>query len=267
MAAAMTGPMMAVKGAASLVTPKENEPLLTKVLRFIGVGTVVIVAIVVGVYLLTHSSGGSPNATVTQQADPPLNLGGSSASAKAQASAKPTAKAKSKASAPAKKSTGTTTRYLLATPAIAGGYAMGQDPHFLATATATAQTVLSRVSLDGGGSVTGSAVSASYMLPTASQVITFVGYRGTFSPAKVITSMGSFGTTDATYHDAKAGDSIACANTTSSPSGAICVWATANTIGITEFFSDTGPESLTASQFKGAADAEKLRASVETKAS
>jgi hypothetical protein len=105
------------------------------------------------------------------------------------------------------------------------------------------------------------------MLPTNSQVVTFVGYRGTFDPAKVMTSMRSFGTTDGTYADTRAGDSIACANTTSSPSGGVCVWATTTTIGITEFFSVSGPETLTASQYRGAADTIKLRASVETKKS
>ena len=49
------------------------------------------------------------------------------------------------------------------------------------------------------------------------------------------------------------------------PSGAVCVWSTGSTLGITEFFSSTGPEALTASQAKGAADALKLRNGVEAK--
>jgi len=126
------------------------------------------------------------------------------------------------------------------------------------------------VASGGGGTVTGSPVSAPYRLPTGEQVVTFVGYRGTFNPAKVITSMGSYGTTDGTYADAKTGDSIACANTAATAdttSGAVCVWATATTLGITEFFDVSGPETLTVSQSKGASDAEKLRASVEHKQS
>jgi hypothetical protein len=266
LAIAMTGPLLVVKGAASLVTPKEDEPLLTKVLRFVGVGTVVVVAVIVGVYLTTHSQGGSPNATVTQQANPQPNLGGAITAARTPA-AKSTAKSKSKSKSGTKTTKSGTADYVLSTPATAGGYSMGQDPDFLATATATAQTILSTVGAAGGGTATGSAVSAPYMLPTGSQVVTFVGYHGTFNPSKVITSMGSFGTTDGTYADAKTGDSIACANTSSSPSGAVCVWATTTTIGVTEFFDVSGPEALTTSQDKGAADTIKLRASVETKKS
>lgn len=274
LAAVMTGPMLAVKGAASLVTPKENEPLRTKVLRFIGVGTIVLVAAVVGIYLVNHSGGNAPNAIATQQANPQPNLGGATDASTAptvKATATGKAKAKAKASTPAVKGgTAATGDYVLSTPATAGGYPEGQDPHFLATATTTAATVTSTVASGGGGTVAGTPVSAAYMLPTGSQVVTFVGFKGTFDPAKVITSMGSFGTADATYPDAKSGGEIACANTAataSTPSGAVCVWATATTLGVTEFFNVSGPEALTASQYKGANDTVKLRAGVETKKS
>lgn len=269
LAAVMTGPMLAVKGAASLVTPKENEPLRTKVLRFIGVGTIVVVAAVVGIYLLTHSGGNSPNAIATQQANPQPNLGGTTTE-----SAGPTATAKAKTKGKKNTSTaknGATTAgdYVLSTPATAGGYPLGQDPDFLATATTTAASIMSTAASAGGGTATGSPVSAAYRLPN-SQVITFVGYKGTFDPAKVITSMGSFGTSDGTYPDAKNGGQIACANTAatgSAASGAVCVWATATTLGVTEFFDVSGPEALTTSQYKGANITTQVRASVETKKS
>ena len=45
----------------------------------------------------------------------------------------------------------------------------------------------------GGGTVKGNPVSAAYQLP-ASQVITFVGYQGTFTPAKVATILATLGT-------------------------------------------------------------------------
>jgi hypothetical protein len=261
-AAAMTGPMLAVKGAAALVTPKEDEPLRNKVLRIFSVSVIVIAAVAAGVYLLTNSGGNSPSAS--------LGAGPSTNTQPTNVAKTPAAKATPKTKTTKKAKTGgtaATAGYVLSTPATAGGYPKGQDPHFLATATATAQTVLRAVSSGGGGTVKGSAVSASYKLPTADQVITFVGYKGTFNPAKVITSMGSFGTTDGTYRDPKTGDSIACFNTSSTPSGAACVWATKTTIGITGFFDVSGPEVLTTSQSRGAADTVKLRSGVETKKS
>jgi hypothetical protein len=266
LAAAMTGPMLAVKGAAALVTPKEDEPLRNKVLRIFSVSVIVIAAVAAGVYLLTNSGGNSPSASLG--AGPTTSIQPTTV-AKTPAS-KATSKTKTTKKANTKTKTGATAAtagYVLSTPATAGGYPMGQDPHFLATATTTAQSVLHAVSNGGGGTVKGSAVSAAYKLPSADQVITFVGYKGTFNPAKVISSMGSFGTTDGTYSDAKTGDSIACLNTSASPSGAVCVWATKTTIGVTEFFDVAGPEVLTTSQDRGAADTVKLRSGVETKKS
>jgi hypothetical protein len=235
--------------------------LLTKVIRFTTLGVIIIAAIVAGAYLVTHSKGDAPIVPVST-ASPQTGAGGTPPTPSSSASTKATS-----GQSRTKGGTASTVRYVLSTPATAGGYPMGQDPQFLATARSTARTILSAVLSGGGGKVQGSPVSASYLLPTNSQVLTFVGYRGTFDPAKVIAGMGSFGTTDGTYHDAKTGDSVACANTASSPSGAVCVWATKTTLGVTEFFSATGPETLTSSQYRGAADTEKLRASVETKKS
>jgi hypothetical protein len=44
------------------------------------------------------------------------------------------------------------------------------------------------------------------------------------------------------------------------------VWASSTTLGVTEFFSATGPEALTASQDKGATDTVNMRADVEAPA-
>jgi hypothetical protein len=269
LAAAMTGPMLAVKGAAALVTPKQDEPLRNKVLRIISVSVIVVAAFAAGAYLLTNSGGGTPNPN-SLGASPALTQPTASGTTASKApTTKATAKAKSKTSGK-KTGTATTAAYVLATPATAGGYPMGTDPHFIATATTTARSIVSKVTSGGGGTVQGNPVSAPYRLPTGEQVITFVGYKGTFTPAKVLASMGSYGSTDGTYTDAKTHDSIACANTpatANAPSGAVCVWATASTLGITEFFDVSGPEVLTVSQARGAADTEKLRASVETKKS
>ena len=96
----------------------------------------------------------------------------------------------------------------------------------------------------------GNPVSAAYQLP-ASQVITFVGYQGTFTPAKVATILATLGTDPNTYPAGPNGGILGCANTTTTPSGAVCVWATSSTLGITEFFTATGPETLNAGPEQG----------------
>ena len=194
----------------------------------------VVAAVVVGgaVLLLTHKSGGgTPTASTTPS--------GTVSSAAAKPSASGKAAGTGTAAAAAGGAGAAAGAFTLSTPATAGGYAKGQDPHFLATATATAQQITTAVTSGGGGSVTGTPVSAAYQL-AAGQVITFVGYKGTFTPTKVGTILASLGSDPNTY-----------------PAG---------TLGVTEFFSATGPETLNASQAKGAADTVKLRAGVETKA-
>jgi hypothetical protein len=158
----------------------------------------------------------------------------------------------------------TTGAYTLSTPSTAGGYPLGQNPHFVTTATATAAQITTAIASGGGGKAAGNPVSASYQLP-ASQVITFVGYQGTFTPAKVKTILASLGSDPNSYAPGPNGGMLGCANTTTAPDGAVCVWATSSTLGITEFFTATGPETLNAAQSKGAADTLNLRASVEKK--
>jgi hypothetical protein len=216
-----------------------------------------LVLIVVVVYILMHQhSGGLAKSGTSSSTLPPNTIPSSTPSvAKSTAAAKkPTVK--------------TTPAFVLSAPATAGGYPKGEDPHFLATATGTAGQILASVTSGGGGAKKGSPVSAAYRLPSGSQVITFVGYKGTFHPAKIATILGSIGSDQNTYPAGPNGGTFACANTAASgstPSGAVCVWATSSTLGVTEFFDVNGPEALTTSQEKGAADALKLRASVETK--
>jgi hypothetical protein len=223
---------------------------------FIAIGVVVAIIIVVAVVLVTHKSGGS---TPTAGNTP---AGGTATTPAAKPSA-------SKGSGTGSKTSGggtgaTTAAYTLSTPTTAGGYPMGQDPQFLATATATAKQVSQAVTSGGGGTVKGNPVSAAYQLP-ASQVITFVGYKGTFTPAKVATILAALGSNPHPYSPGPNGGILGCANTTTAPSGAVCVWATSTTLGITEFFTATGPETLNAAQSKGATDTLNLRADVEKK--
>jgi hypothetical protein len=189
------------------------------------------------------------------------------------AGTKPTATASTHAKAPAKKTTATkppashtTTgkQYTLSTPATAGGFPQGTDPDFLAQATTTAQSIVSAVSSGGGGTAHGSPVSASYRLPTGEQVMEFVGYQGSFTPAKVAAILKSLGSDPASYPAGSHGGVLGCANTPSSPSGAVCVWSTTSTLGVVEFFNVSGPETLTSSQAQGAALVVQLRSGVES---
>ncbi len=107
--------------------------------------------------------------------------------------------------------------YLLSTPSTAAGYPIGSDPHFLATATSTVAAFEQSAIKGGGGTVTGSPVSASYTLPDA-QTIEFVGYQGTFDPTTVMANLKDYGSSEATYPAGPNGGDLACANTTATAS-------------------------------------------------
>jgi hypothetical protein len=220
---------------------------------------VVVIAIGVGAYKVLDKSSGSNAANATAP-----TLGASTPPPAPTASAK----AKASAKAPAKGSS-TTDGYVLSTPSVAGGYPLGSDPVFLATTQSTAATIEQSAVSNKGGTVTGKPVAASYTLP-ADQTIEFVGYQGAFNPKTVMTNLGSFGSGEGTYGAGPHGGEMACANvpsTAAAASGGVCVWVTATTLGVTEFFEGTGPEELTTAQAKGAQDTVALRSSVETRKS
>jgi hypothetical protein len=237
----------------------EDEPASKgKMLAAIG-GVVVVIAAAGIAYLAVHGSNSGNNVA-----------GGGVPTTSTSASA-PTAAAKPNgagaAKSPAVTGSGTSAgAYVLSTPSTAAGFPIGSDPHFLATATSTVAAFEQSGIKGGGGTVTGSPVSASYTLPDA-QTIEFVGYQGTFNPTTVMANLKDYGSSEATYPAGPNGGDLACANTTataSTPSGAVCVWVTKSTLGFTEFFTQAdGPESLNSAQSKGADDTVDLRASVE----
>jgi hypothetical protein len=233
--------------------------------RVLAVCAVVVVVVAVGGYLLLHKSNSSNAANGTTPTVAPSSSA-TAATKAAQAAKTPT----STASAHSRVSGNAATEgYVLATPSVAGGYPIGSDPDFLATATSTATAIEQSAIGNKGGTVTGKPVSASYTLP-AEQTIEFVGYQGTFNPKTVMNNLGSFGTDEGTYPAGAHGGEMACANVpspTTADSGGVCVWVTATTLGITEFFDSSGPEVLTVAQAKGAEDTVALRASVETRKS
>jgi hypothetical protein len=229
----------------------------------LAIGAVVLIVIVVGVFLLKHKSsgssptaGGSPSTGSTAAAKAPKKTPDKGKTTGTGTSSKGTSGAKA------------TAGFVLSTPATAGGYPEGRDPHFLATATVTAGQVTAAVARGGAGTVKGSTVSAAYELPVGGQVVTFVGYQGTFTPAKVATILATLGSDQSTYPAGPNGGVLGCWNTVATAtttSGAVCAWSTASTLGVTEFFSSTGPEALTTSQSRGASDTVAIRASVEAK--
>jgi hypothetical protein len=222
---------------------------------YIAIGAVVAVIIVVAVLVFTRGSGTpSPTAGSTPAATSPA----SSSQPASTASAAP-ASAGGAAAA---------TAYTLSTPSKADGFPKGSDPNFLTTAKATAGQIAEAVTAGKAGTLKGSPLSAAYQLPVGGQVVTFVGYQGTFTPAKVATVLATLGTDAHSYSPGSHGGILGCANTAATAtltSGAVCVWSSGTTLGVTEFFSATGPESLTASQDKGAADTVAIRADVEAK--
>jgi hypothetical protein len=255
-------PLSRTTGAIRALRDNGEMPSFSKRV-YLTVGAILVLIVVV-VVILMHQHAGKSKGSDKAVFPPGTITTAPSASSTHKTTTKPTTPAKPVKSAVATPTSG----YVLSTPATAGGYPKGQDPHFLATATGTAQQIAASITSGGGGKTSGSPVSAAYQLPSGGQVVTFVGYQGTFTPAKIATILGSLGTDQNTYPAGTHGGTFGCANAPASgstPSGAVCVWATANTLGITEFFSSTGPEVLTVSQDKGAADTLNLRASVEAK--
>jgi hypothetical protein len=172
-------------------------------------------------------------------------------------------------SAPAAKSTGASkgggstakAAYILKTPATAGGYAkLASVPTAVKTAAGTTAAAIKGAATKDGGKVAGQ-VTAVYAM-SAGQVLAFTGFTGTFNPTKVMASLASLGTA---AHPATAGPHggmLDCATAPGTPAGTICVWVTTTTMGVTEFFSSTGPEVVT-QQSKAATDALKFRDDVE----
>ncbi len=217
------------------------------------IGAVIVIVIAAAAYMFlrkgTPSTPAASNTPATAQ---------SSAASKAATSKAATAGGSGAATAAAY-------AFVSPLPATAGGYPLGTDPNDLASAKATAAQIVTAVGSGGGGTAKGNPVSAAYTLP-ASQAIGFVGYTGTFTPAKIATILASLGSNANTYPAGPDGGILGCANTKATPSGAVCVWATASTLGVIEFYAATGPETLNTAQAKGAADALKVRNDLEKKA-
>jgi hypothetical protein len=214
----------------------------------IAAGLVVALGIAAAVIVLTHHKSGTPAATGTTTTP--------------TAATKPSATLSASATAPAGQPGAQPAGYALATPATAGGYPkLAQAPAAdSSTASQTALTIFRKATNTSSGKLP-SDVTAAYQL-SGGQVMTFVGYQGSFDPVKVMANVATLGTHGQPYDAGPHGGKLACATAPGTPSGTVCVWVTATTLGVTEFFSSAGPEVVTI-QSKAATDTVRLREGVE----
>jgi hypothetical protein len=224
---------------------QEAPPRRSGVTALVAVAVVVVIGIGVGAYLLLNRG----NSTA------PQSTGGTTAAP----TSSPQPQLTNRAAPPAK-----TVTYTLTTPATAGGYsALSKIPTALMNAASTTTAAMSGPALsDGGGKIAGKGVAAAYQL-SSGQVMTFIGYEGTFNPAKVLSNLASLGSSGKQYPAGPHGGDLACATAPGTPSGTVCLWTTTTTLAVTEFFAADDSPEVVADQSKAAADTLKLRNSVE----
>lgn len=229
----------------------------------IAVGVVVLVIVLAGAYIVLkpkHNTSAGASSSTTATAN---GLAGSSPAAKAKASTGAggtTAAAAFTLLATAPASLTVSGATLSDTPA---------NPNDLKIGETTAGDVVAELSSKGAGTAksTTPTVAQAYNL-TGGQAMTVVGYEGTFTPTKVSAVLAGLGTNSATFKPGPDGGILGCANTPTAPQGAVCVWSTTSTVGITEFFGATAPETITSQtgQFAIANDTLAAQAAIEKKA-
>ena len=137
---------------------------------------------------------------------------------------------------------------------------MPSTPAYVQGPASTTVQAIRSAAISDGSKIT-SKVSGAYQLREG-QVMAFTGYEGTFNPSKIIASLASLGSNGTTYAPGKDGGKLACAVAPGTQPGTVCVWVTTTSLGITEFFSSTGPEAVS-DQAKTASDTRNFRAGVE----
>ncbi len=253
----LTGPFFRAPGSKAATRGRRPGP---RERMLIAGGIVIVIIIGVGLYLVGKGSSNDTGGAGNQALSVP------SVTASSSTAPTPGVKASTDSNKPAAKTPKTTAaRYVLATPATAGGYPlMATIPSYVRSPSSTTAQAIRGAAVSDGGKVT-SQVSAAYQLHDG-QVMAFTGYEGTFSPTKVIASLASLGSNGSTYAAGKDGGKLACAVAPGTQPGTVCVWVTTTSLGITEFFSSTGPEAVV-DQAKTASDTRNFRADVETRQS
>jgi hypothetical protein len=159
-----------------------------------------------------------------------------------------------------------TAPYALSAPATAGGYS--QTSQVSATVKEIVQGSAAELmrAVEAAGGKTTSNVSAEYLI-AGDQVLGYAGYNGSFSPKAVISALraGAAGVTSESA--GPHGGQLACGQVTvtqpESTTGEACVWATASTVGLVEFYGNSGGALETVTPAKAGEDTLKLRDGVE----
>jgi hypothetical protein len=254
----LTGPLARLRDRPSVWDPpggarsqRERRRVTPRERMMVAVGIALLIVIGLGLYLVgkgnSSDTGGGGNQA--------LPLPSTTASKAAPTSSSTAGVAKKKP--PVKTAAG----FTLTTAATAGGYPlMSAIPAYVQGPASTTAQAIRNAAVSDGAKITGK-VSGAYQLRLG-QVMAFTGYEGTFNPAKVIASLATLGSNGATYSPGKDGGKLACAVAPGTQPGTVCVWVTTTSLGITEFFSSTGPENVS-DQAKTAADTRNFRAGVE----
>jgi hypothetical protein len=206
------------------------------------------VGLVYGAVQLTHVTWGEP---------PPAPVAAPASAPAATASASPNDSGATPAATPTAatggEGLGSGQAWAMTAPAAAGGYTRHtpMPSGMLATGTANATALMQAVVLSGGkpdgGATSPKYVSADYLVP-GNQSIGYVGFTGAFSPASVMDAFGKIADNVASEPAGAHGGQLACGtmSANSGPSGTVCVWATASSLGMVGFFGSGGPEHVTA---------------------
>jgi hypothetical protein len=223
-----------------------------------GVGLVVAAGLTYGAIKLTHIARGESAANSTLPTST-QNVTGPAVTPTTTAAARPSGTAAGGGTAGA-------ASYVLSAPATAGGYSRTAkvSPTVQEIGQGGATELMTTVEA-GGGKTTGN-VSAEYLI-AGDQVLGYAGFNGSFSPQKVISDF-RVGATGVTPESAGPhGGQLACGQVTvtqpASTTGEACVWATASTLGMVEFYGNSGGALETVTPAKAGADTLKFRDGVE----
>jgi hypothetical protein len=172
-------------------------------------------------------------------------------------------------SAPA--ASASTAKYVFSKPAVAGAYSLNPTAttDFSKSGQSRAALVVQKIKADGAGSP-GKSVFAVYGLNTEPEssslfkAVEFVGYDGTFDPAKVITYEKTQLASTSMVNPGPHGGQMMCGEDTSSGSdNTECLWVTSTTFGEVDFVAG---QSLTKFTGNASVIALDIRNAVETPA-
>jgi len=238
--------------------PGSSEPPRRKNRTLIVVGATVGVVVVAGgafaALKLIHGSGGKPAAaisttlpTTTQNATTPAATPSATATAGATAGS-------------------TAVPYVLSAPATAGGYTRTSSVSPTVQAIGTGGATQLMTAVEAGGGKATSNVSAEYLI-VSDQDLGYAGFNGSFSPQTVIKDFQAGATSVTSEPAGPHGGQLACGEVTATApaatTGEACVWATTSTIGMVEFYGDSGAALEAVTPAKAGADTLKFRADVE----